>query len=298
VVETLVNGESIPAGSYGQLRLLLGAGNTIRTADGVLHDLVVPSGMQTGVKMPLHFDVQANTTKDVFVDFDAHRSIFVHETGASEKYVLRPVVRAFDRVVTGGVTGTLTDAATQAPLPGVEVMAETLDGEGSPTVARTTRTGPDGSYALDLLPFGPSYWIVAQPRVESDAYAPGAAGPVSITADAPVASSDVAFTKATDVGGVAGAISPLPASDQTDEVMLLGSITVAGVPRTFLLRTTAAVSGTTETYALDLLPAGTYSLLVTRATPDGAGGFTYAAGPTATATVTSGATAHADLTAP
>lgn len=299
VVETLVDGKSIPAGAYGQLRLVLGPGNTIRTADGVLHDLEVPSGMQSGVKMNAHFDVQPNTTKDVFVDFDAHRSVFVHETGASQKYILRPVVRAFDRVVTGAVAGTLTDAATHAPLPGVEVMAETLDAAGTPAVARTTRTGTDGKYVLDLLPVGGAYWVVAQPRVGTVAYDAGAAGPASITADAPVVSSDVSFATAAATGAIDGTIAPLPETGETDEVTLLGTVPVAAVPRTFVLRTVAAtVSGTTEAYAIDLLPAATYSLFVTRATPDGDGGFTFADGPAATSTVTSGATTHSSLTAP
>lgn len=298
VAETLVDGKSIPAGTYGQLRLVLGPGNTIRTADG-LHDLKVPSGMQSGVKLNVHFVVEPDTTKDVFIDFDAHRSIFVHQAGNSMQYILRPVVRAFDRVVTGAVKGRLTDAATQAPLPGVEVMAETLDVAGKPSVARSTLTGADGTYVLDLLPVDGAYWVVAQPRVATVAYQAGAAGPFGVTPEAPVVTSDLAFAKADGTGAVDGTILPLPAADQSDDVTLLGTVPVSAVNRTFVLRgTPAAVSGGLETYAIDLLPAGTYSLFVTRATSDGTGGFTWANGPTAPATVTSGATAHVNLVAP
>jgi hypothetical protein len=303
VVETLVDGKSIPAGTYGQLRLVLGrTGNRIRTADGQYHDLTVPSGMQSGVKLNVHFVVAPDTTKDIFIDFDAHRSIFVHETGASQKYILRPVVRAFDRIVTGAVKGKLTDAATQAPLADVEVLGETLDSTGAPAVVRTTRSAADGTYTLDLLPVGASYWVVAQPRPAGVVYEANAAGAFPVTVDAPVvAGKDLAFAKASGSGTIQGAVTPAITDPltQSDEVTLLGTVAVATVDRTFVLRTQpASVSGGAESYQLDLLPPASYSLFVTRATADGAGGFTYADGPTSSATVTSGATTTADLSAP
>jgi hypothetical protein len=299
VEETLVNGASIPAGTYGQMRLVLGAGNTIclqplvegACPAGALEDLKVPSGLQSGVKLNVHFVVAPDTTKDVFIDFDAHRSVFVHEAGGSQQYILRPVVRAFDKVVTGAVKGMLTDAATAAPLPGVEVMAETLDDAGKPAIARRATTATDGTYVLDLLPVGGSYWVVAQPRVAATAYQAGAAGAFPITEAVPVVTSNVAFTKADAPGGLGGTIAPVPAAGQTDEVMLLGTVPVASVNHTFLLRDAAgAVSGTTETWGIDLLPAGAYSLFVTRAVPDTTGGFTFLTGPTTGATVTAGTT--------
>ncbi len=303
--ETLVNGASIPAGSYGQLRLILGDGNTICTApvaeDGTcpanaLHDLKVPSGLQTGVKIDVHFDVQPDTTKDVFIDFDAHRSVFVHAAGHSGQYILRPVVRGYDLVVTGAVKGVVTDATTQAPLAGIDVMAETLDGQGNPSVARTAKTGSDGSYVLDLLPVGGSYWVVGQPRVGTAAYQAGAAGPFDVTATAPVVTSNVAFAPASATGGVAGTIAPVAQSGVLDEVMLLGTV----ASHTFLLRDTGAdvaTDGSSETWSIDLLPPATYRLFVTRATPVD-GGYTYATGPLTAATVDAGATTHIALGAP
>lgn len=298
VAETLVDGASIPAGSYGQLRLVLGRRNTVRTLDGELHDLRVPSGMQSGVKLNAHFTVAPNTTKDVFVDFDAHRSIFVHETGASAQYVLRPVVRAFDRVVTGAVVGALSDGAG-APLPGVRVMAETLDALGVPSVARAAVTAADGSYVLDLLPVGGAYWVVAQPRVGGLAYAAGAAGPFAIAEAAPVVAADLAFAPAPAAGGIAGTVAPAAAAGAFDEVVALGTVSVAGVDRTFVLRTApATISAGVERYALDLLPAATYDLFVTRGTDDGSGGLSWSAGPAETATVLPGITTALDLSAP
>ncbi|HET8539013.1 MAG TPA: hypothetical protein VFL83_03980 [Anaeromyxobacter sp.] len=59
-----------------------------------------------------------------------------------------------------------------------------------------------------------------------------------------------------------------------------------------------ARSGTIESYQIDFLPPATYELFVTRATPDGSGGYAYATGPTTASTVTAGATTPTPLTAP
>jgi hypothetical protein len=106
--EPLASGVGLPAGHYDQMRLLLGDKNTVVLPDGTEQALKVPSGQQSGVKLNVSFDVAPNTTKDVFTDFDAHRSVFVHEAGNSGKHLLRPVVRAYDKVVTGAIQGTLS----------------------------------------------------------------------------------------------------------------------------------------------------------------------------------------------
>ena len=112
VDETLVAGATLPAGHYGQMRLVLGSGNTVKLADGTVEPLKVPSGMQSGIKLIVNFDVAAGTTKDVWIDFDAAHSIQVVMAGMSGQYLLRPTCWAFDKTATGSIHGTLTDAAT------------------------------------------------------------------------------------------------------------------------------------------------------------------------------------------
>ena len=65
VDETLAAGATLPAGHYGQMRLVLGTGNSVKLADGTTQELKVPSGLQTGIKLIVNFDVAAGTTKDV-----------------------------------------------------------------------------------------------------------------------------------------------------------------------------------------------------------------------------------------
>ena len=82
---TLVNEFGVEAGHYTQLRMILGSRNTLKLQDGSVVDLKVPSGMQSGIKLNVNFDVEPGTTKDVFIDFDAHRSVFVHQAGMSDQ---------------------------------------------------------------------------------------------------------------------------------------------------------------------------------------------------------------------
>lgn len=97
-----------------------------------------PLGLQTGVKLIVSFDVADGTTKDVWIDFDAAHSIQVVQAGASSQHLLRPAVWAYDKIVTGSISGKLTDAATSTGLAGAVVYAETLDGAGNARIARST----------------------------------------------------------------------------------------------------------------------------------------------------------------
>jgi hypothetical protein len=193
VSATLVDGATVPAGKYTQMRLVLGPRNTVTLADGSVRDLTVPSGQQSGVKLTVNFEVAANTTRDVIVDLDAHRSIFVHQTGASEKLILRPTVRAVDVLATGAIAGKLTDAAGGTGLPGVLVTAQAVSAAGEPSIVRAALTGADGSYVLDLLDAGGSYYVVSQPVIGAKVYAARASGAIAIAEATPVAGWNAAF---------------------------------------------------------------------------------------------------------
>ncbi len=274
VAETLVNGATLPAGHYGQMRLVLGSRNTVKLLDGTVHDLKVPSGQQSGVKLTVSFDVQAGTTSDVFIDFDAHKSVFVHAAGNSGQYLLRPTVRAFDRMVTGSISGTLRDASTAAGLPGVVVTAQVVT-TGGPSISRSTVTDASGHYVLDLLPRGASYFVVSQPVVLDPAGAPltpyeaKSSRAIAITEIAPVAIQDQTFAVATVTGSVSGSITPAAVSPQVDTIQARLPLDVGGVPVPLIVRTvTGVVDLAGETYAIPVLPvtapATTFTLVAER----------------------------------
>ena len=307
VAATLVEDAVIDAGRYTQLRLVLGQGNTVTLEDDSVHELKVPSGMQSGVKLTTSFDVAPNTTADLFIDFDAHRSIFVHKAGNSAKYILRPTVRAVDRVVTGAIVGTLRDGA--GPLPGVEVTAQTTAAGGTPEIVRSTVTGIDGSYVLDLLPVGGSYHVVSQPVVRLGgapvaAYDAQASAAIAVTASAPTPSYDATFTAvAIAPGTLSGTVLPVaidsPTRVDADFVTLVQSLDAGGTPLPFIVRTVIPeVNGVIEAYAVDALPAGDYSATLTRVTTDGEGNDVERVSAAANVSIGSGTNTPQDFTLP
>jgi len=130
----------VPAGHYSQVRLLLGPGSYV-VQSGVRHDLVVPSGLQTGLKLIGGFDVPAGGNVDLAIDFDAARSIHVTGNG---KYMMKPTARVQVVSTVGAISGSVSPAD---PPSGVFAMA------GADTVASTV-SGGDGSFMLSLLPPG------------------------------------------------------------------------------------------------------------------------------------------------
>lgn len=298
--ETLASGATLPAGHYGQMRLILGAGNTVKLADGSVMDLTVPSGLQTGIKLVVSFDVAAGTTSDVWIDFDAAHSIQVVQAGASGRYLLRPTVRAFDRTVTGSIHGTMTDSATAAVLPGAVVYAETLDGSGNAVIVRSTVTDANGAYTLDLLPVGSSYFVVSQPVVGTttvQAYDAKASDAFALSAASPVFTYNAAFTAAVATGGVSGSVTPVATADQTDTVNLMATLaTPTSGSHDFIVDSVlATVGASSESYGFTNLSVGAYSTQAVRATLHTDGSITATTSTIQPAVVTAGVSVVVDL---
>src|SRR5512133_3324736 len=300
VDETVVAGASLAAGHDGQMRLILGSGHTVKLSDGTVEPLKVPSGMQSGIKLIVNFDVAAGTTKDVWIDFDAAHSIQVVQAGMSGQYILRPTIWAFDKLVTGSIHGTLTDAATSAGIAGATVYAETLDGSGNARIARHTVTDATGAYTLDLLPVGSTYYVVSQPATGATttlkAYDAKASDAFALSATTPVFTYSAAFTANASLGGVGGGLTPVATSSQSDQVNLLQSLTTSTGSHTFIVQTNMATVGTsTETYTFPTVPIGTYSVQAVRTTLNLDGTTTTTTSTVQPATVTLGVTATVNL---
>lgn len=301
VSESLAAGATLPAGHYSQMRLILGSGNSVMLSDGTTQPLTVPSGMQTGIKLVVSFDVAAGTTADVWIDFDAAHSIQVVQAGASGMYMLRPTVWAYDKTVTGSIHGTLTASGTAAALPGAVVYAETVDNTGQARIARTTMTDATGAYTLDLLPVGATYYVVSQPQTGASpslvSYDAKASDGFALSAANPVFTYNAAFTADAALGGVSGDLTPMATSVQSDAVNLLQSLTTpTSGSFTFIVGTTMATVGTsTETYAFANLPIGTYGVQAVRTTLNPDGSTTQSSSTAQSATVTAGLTATVNL---
>ncbi len=121
---------TLPAGHYTQVRLLLGEGNTV-VVDGEVHDLTVPSGSQSGLKLNHPFDIEDGETYAVTLDFDADRS--VHQTGGGQ-YKLHPVIRLIVNSMGGSLRGVVEPVDARALVTAIagadsaQAYADTLDG--------------------------------------------------------------------------------------------------------------------------------------------------------------------------
>lgn len=135
------NGLSTPLGSieletgtYNQIRLIIESATV--TVDGVVFDITVPSGAQTGLKLTHQFTLEAGSTYDLMIDFDASRSIVLTGTNANPSYLLKPTIRLVAIATSGSISGTVSAPANvpvALALSGGDtistVFVDTLSGE-------------------------------------------------------------------------------------------------------------------------------------------------------------------------
>ncbi len=173
----------LEAGRYTQMRLVLGRSpdgginilsrrhpfaNYVITDTDVLHELKVPSGFQTGIKIVHGFTIEENGTTELVLDFDAARSVV--RAGASGNWLLKPTIKVLELLDYAIVRGVVKDPAGN-PVAGVRVTAQRWDDNETPAdktddtlvVHAATVTDSQGEFALmlDPAPTGTLYNIVA-----------------------------------------------------------------------------------------------------------------------------------------
>ena len=178
----------LPVGHYTQMRLIIGdapdnginisseshphANYIIDSAD-TYHELKVPSGLQTGIKIVNGFDINANETTELILDFDAMRSVV--KAGASGQWLLKPTIKVLDTRDDSIVRGTVTSFPdeTEMLLKRVLVSAQKYDSaaadikEDKVLIQTSTLTDVyDGEYSIFIQPG--QYNIVAY----KDGFAP------------------------------------------------------------------------------------------------------------------------------
>ena len=118
---------SLDAGHYTQIRLILGAGSNV-VISGITYSLEVSSGIQTGIKLNHEFDIQSNIVYELMLDFDAQHSIVLTGTG---QYKLSPVIRVVPAVISGTISGKINPINAGASVHAIK---------GTDTVSTTTET--------------------------------------------------------------------------------------------------------------------------------------------------------------
>ncbi len=113
---TFLNGKTVPAGQYEWVRLMVDttAGSSyVIDSLGNQHDLIIPSGAETGLKLIQGFTMPVGGVADFTVDFVLSRSILA-PAGQLPSYVLKPVLRLVDNSQVGTIAGTFQANTLQA----------------------------------------------------------------------------------------------------------------------------------------------------------------------------------------
>ena len=139
VTKLLIDTE-IEAGYLHQMRLVLGDNNTLDIGTGNELALTIPSGSQSGLKVQINQELEADATYTFVLDFDVQKSIVVTGSGA---YNLKPVIRASVEENSGSITGIVT--------PSTEPVLVTAESSMTSASAFTNDEGVFELHALSRL---------------------------------------------------------------------------------------------------------------------------------------------------
>ena len=271
VVEQLGN-VLLDSGHYTQMRLIIGAtpddslnildqphdfANYIIDQADVVHELKVPSGSQTGLKIVNGFDINTNQTTELILDFDALRSVV--KAGSSGQYLLKPTVKVLKTanyaVVDGVVTAAETDPAVtlEKTLITAQTAAPTeADIKDQVVIQSGTLTAENGEYALFLEPG--DYHLVAT----RTGYLPACTA-VSLAEDS-TSQADFSLTAATAIPAtISGHVSIADAEeDQHVTIEFRQQTDCSGSNQMITVQTLEIANG--GDYTLDL-PPGEYQVV-------------------------------------
>lgn len=146
VTELLAEAE-IPAGYLQEMRLVLGDNNVI-VVDGQELVLATPSAQQSGLKVQVNQELEADTYYTFILDFDVDKSVVSQGNGG---YSLKPVLRLSVDETSGSIAGIVTPSTEP-----VLVQAQKAD------VTVSAYTNAEGKFQLHGLEPG-TYMVTATP---------------------------------------------------------------------------------------------------------------------------------------
>lgn len=148
----------LEAGTYEQIRLILSRDGHNVVVDGTQHNLFVPSGQETGIKLEVNAEIEPDITYTLLLDFDAARSVVERGNQQSGiEYLLKPVISASNQAETGNIAGVVEPVDAE---PFVYAIAN------SDTLSSTKADTSDGSFKLIGLEDG-TYTVSIDPTNDS-----------------------------------------------------------------------------------------------------------------------------------
>jgi hypothetical protein len=267
ILETLGT-RNLAAGDYNQLRLHLATApddklnlnderhdfpHYVIETDGTIHELKVPSGYQSGIKLVKGFTIVASELTELILDFDATKSVV--KAGNSGKWLLKPVIRVIDTVTVAGIQGTVTDAADDSLKHAAWVAVQTYDGTAADakddiTTDAATLTDETGDYLLRVP--ADNYTLVAF----KDGFAPECRTITATTGT--TLTEDFALTAA-DSGILTVSVSGLTEVDDSVTVSVRKESACGGTETIFYEMTSQSFA---ENGSFDIsLPPDTYTMV-------------------------------------
>lgn len=163
----LLQGSILPAGNYQWIRLMVDTGGNSDTyvVDSTgSHELTIPSGAETGLKLNQGFTLAQGGLANFTIDFNVAHSLAINSNG----YFLKPVLRLVNNEQVGTLTGNVSASLISAHCSNGSTDAGAIyiySGAGSPptdisgavsdpiTTAHVATDGT-GSYAIGFLQAG------------------------------------------------------------------------------------------------------------------------------------------------
>lgn len=290
--------QPIQPGTYGQVRLMVNAdGNAsdsyIVLADGSMHGLIIPSGMQTGLKLVSGFTVPSSGVVDYTIDFDLRKAITC-PPGQAPACILKPALRLVDDTTVGNIQGQVMSTLPTGCMPGVYLYAGTVTRpEDMNSTAPSTDTNQPLASKVPVATSAPPYYyqftfltpgtytvaFTCQADKDNPDQADAAVTliPVGTTTVSANATQTLNITLGTISGAVAGSL--ITGTCAPGVYLYSGNVTSpedmnSAAPSTDTNQPITAqqpVASTTPPYSylFDALPPGTYTLAFTcQATDD------------------------------
>src|SRR5215471_18941646 len=112
---TFLNGSTIPSGAYEWVRLMVDTnpGASYAVDSTGQHNLTIPSGAETGLKLIQGFTMPVGGVANFTVDFMVGKSLLA-PPGQSPDYTLKPVLRLVDNAQVGTISGTFQSTTLSA----------------------------------------------------------------------------------------------------------------------------------------------------------------------------------------
>lgn len=151
VTQLLADAE-VPAGFLGQIRLILGADNSV-VINGETQPLSTPSAQQSGLKLQVNQELEAGVEYEYLLDFDVDKSVV--SAGNSGGFILKPVIRLSAKEGTGTISGEVQPSNFQSVVTATNASHSI-----------SAYTAEDGKFSLNGVPAG-TYQVTVTPAVLS-----------------------------------------------------------------------------------------------------------------------------------